>query len=517
MPHKQVVIIGGGFGGLTAAQSLRDADVLLIDRTNHHLFQPLLYQVATAALSPGDIAWPLRTIFRRHPHVRVVMDEVLSIDRAARLIRLRVGAPLAFDVLIVAPGSRHAYFGHDAWEQSAPGLKTLADALYLREKMLLAFEEAERRRVATGTQDRLTFAIVGGGPTGVELAGALAEIGRKAMGPDFPNLRLDDLAILLVEGGARILPGFSPDLSANAATALERMGVTIKLNSLVSEIRADGVMIGSEFVRSANIIWAAGNKASPLLTSLAVPQDESGRINVQRDLTIPGGLLDLCHRRRRALCRSGRESPAGPCSRRRATRPLCRETHSGGDCCGAAPAVCLRGSRHASDHRTRTSRGPDRTIAPIRAGGLAALVRGAYLLTHLVPQSRAGDVGMDVVLPHLQTRRENHLYAAAPIRRRNGNAAIALRRIRLEGMSRSPNIEGQGLESTITWQSHAGVRRFTVRCFFCLTLHAVCFPGLRLHRIGQAWYRVVVFAIGRTRSLSPHQEGSHPCLTSSYD
>ena len=288
MPHKQVVIIGGGFGGLTAAQSLRDADVWLIDRTNHHLFQPLLYQVATSALSPGDIAWPLRTIFRQHPHVRVVMDEVLSIDRAARLVRLRVGAPIVFDVLIVAPGSRHSYFGHDAWEQSAPGLKTLADAVFLREKMLLAFEEAERRRIATGTRDRLAFVIVGGGPTGVELAGALAEIGWKAMGPDFPKLRLDDLAILLVEGGSRILPGFAPDLSAKAAAALKRKGVTIKLNSLVSEIRTDGLMIGSEFVQSTNIIWAAGNKASPLLTSLGVPQDGSGRIKVQPDLTIPG-------------------------------------------------------------------------------------------------------------------------------------------------------------------------------------------------------------------------------------
>jgi NADH dehydrogenase len=288
MPHKQVVIVGGGFGGLAAAQSLRDTDVWLIDRTNHHLFQPLLYQVATSALSPGDIAWPLRTIFRRYPHVRVVMDEVLSIDRVERLIWLRDSAPVAFDALIVAPGSRHSYFGHNEWEASAPGLKTLADAVYLREKMLLAFEEAERRRMVIGTGDRLTFVIVGGGPTGVELAGALAEIGRKAMGPDFPHVRLDDLNILLVEGGSRVLPGFSSDLSAKAAAALERKGVTVKLNSLVSEIRDDGLMIGSEFVQSTHIIWAAGNRASPLLTSLGVPQDGSGRIKVQQDLTIPG-------------------------------------------------------------------------------------------------------------------------------------------------------------------------------------------------------------------------------------
>lgn len=282
------MIIGGGFGGLTVARSLRRADVVLIDRTNHHLFQPLLYQVATAALSPSDIAWPLRTIFRSRPNVRVVMDEALSIDRAARLVRLRNSTPVAFDILVIAPGSRHAYFGHDEWEPFAPGLKTMADAVRLREKMLLAFEEAERRRIMTGTQDRLTFVIVGGGPTGVELAGALAEIGRKAMGPDFPTLQLDDLAIVLVEGGPRILPAFSADLSAKATTALARMGVTIRLNSPVSAIRADGVMIGDEFIPSTSTIWAAGNRASPLLNTLAVPQDASGRVKVQPDLTIPG-------------------------------------------------------------------------------------------------------------------------------------------------------------------------------------------------------------------------------------
>ena len=280
MGRKQVVIIGGGFGGLTAARALHRQDVVLVDRTNHHLFQPLLYQVATAALSPSDIAWPLRTVFRSQRNVRVVMDEVVSIDRAGRSIRLRESAAMPFDVLIVAPGSRHAYFGHDEWEPFAPGLKTLTDAVRVRERLLLAFEDAERRHAASGQHEQLTFVIVGGGPTGVEVAGALAEIRRKAMGPDFPTLRIDDLCILLVEGGPRILPGFSADLSAKATAALSRMGVTIRLNSLVSSVCEEGVIIGKDFVRSAGIIWAAGNRASSLMATLGVPQDGTGRVRV---------------------------------------------------------------------------------------------------------------------------------------------------------------------------------------------------------------------------------------------
>jgi NADH dehydrogenase len=282
MDRKRVVIIGGGFGGLAAAQSLHDVDVVLIDRTNHHLFQPLLYQVATAALSPGDIAWPLRTILRDQPYVRVMMDEVTSIDRAARVVHLRHHGPVPFDILIVAPGSRHSYFGHDLWEPYAPGLKTMTDAVHLRERMLLAFEEAERE------SHPLTFVIVGGGPTGVELAGALAEIGRRALGPDFPRLRLEDLGIVLVEAGPRLLPAFKPALSAHAADALRAMGVTIKLNSPVTDIRPDGLTIGTEFIPTTNVVWAAGNTASPLLASLGVSQDRSGRVQVLPDLTIPG-------------------------------------------------------------------------------------------------------------------------------------------------------------------------------------------------------------------------------------
>lgn len=287
MSQKRVIIIGGGFGGLTAARSICRAEVVLIDRVNHHLFQPLLYQVATAALSPSDIAWPFRTIFRGQGNVRVVMDDVVAIDRTARTVRLRNSAPLAFDILIAAPGARHAYFGHDEWESLAPGLKTMTDAVRVRERMLLAFEEAERRRAETGMPEHLRFVIVGGGPTGVELAGALAEVGRKAMGPDYPHLRLDGLSILLVEAGPRILPGFADRLSTKATTALADKGVTVKLNCAVSAIRPDGVMIGGEWVSSRHVIWAAGNRASSLLGTLSAPRDSTGRVKVQPDLSIP--------------------------------------------------------------------------------------------------------------------------------------------------------------------------------------------------------------------------------------
>lgn len=287
MSQTRVVIIGGGFGGLTAARALRHSHVTLIDRANHHLFQPLLYQVATAALSPGDIAWPLRTVFRTQPNVHVMMDDVVAIDRSRRVVHLQQSHPVGFDVLIVAPGSRHAYFGHEEWESCAPGMKTMTDAVRLREKMLMAFEEAERHRTTHGSSPRLSFVIVGGGPTGVELAGALAEIGRKAMKPDYPHLHTESLSIILVEAGPRILPGFDSTLSVKAAGALTHMGVTVKLNSLVTDVTPDGVQIGAEWMPSKHTIWAAGNRASPLLNTLTAPQDSAGRVRVQPDLTIP--------------------------------------------------------------------------------------------------------------------------------------------------------------------------------------------------------------------------------------
>ncbi|HVG01929.1 MAG TPA: NAD(P)/FAD-dependent oxidoreductase, partial [Nitrospira sp.] len=288
-PIGPVVIVGGGFGGLAAARALRSAavDIILVDRANHHLFQPLLYQVATAALSPGDIAWPLRTLFRAQRNVRVLLDEVQKIDRAAHRIELLDGEPIDYGCLVLAPGSRHSYFGHSEWEANAPGLKTLSDALELRDRMLKAFEKAERLKGGPEVSDQLTFVIVGGGPTGVELAGALAEIGRKAMAPDFQVLHREEFRILLIEGGARILEAFAPDLSQKAQASLESLGVTVLLNRRVKEVTSKGVLAGAEFIHSAHVIWAAGNTASPLLQSLKTPLDAAGRVIVQPDLSLP--------------------------------------------------------------------------------------------------------------------------------------------------------------------------------------------------------------------------------------
>ena len=290
MKPSHVVIIGGGFGGLTAAQCLRRANVeiVLIDRTNHHLFQPLLYQVATAALSPADIASPFRSILRGQRNVRVVMGEVIAVDRERRVVELAEGEAIPFEFLIVAPGSRHWYFGKDDWEQFAPGLKTLSDALTIRERLILSFERAERVLHTSDARKYLTFVVVGGGPTGVELAGALAQLAREAMALDFPALRAEDLTVLLLEGGECILPSFAPALRDKANHFLEQLGVVVKLNSTVTEVNESGVFIGKTLIETVNVIWAAGNRASRLLESLKAPMDRQGRVLVQRDLTIPG-------------------------------------------------------------------------------------------------------------------------------------------------------------------------------------------------------------------------------------
>jgi NADH dehydrogenase len=289
--RKRVVIIGGGFGGLFAARALRGepVDVTVIDRTNHHLFQPLLYQVATAGLAPSDITVPIRWILRNERNALVLLGNVASIDPAAREVRLADDATLIpYDYLIVAAGSRHAYFGHDTWEPLAPGLKSLEDALEIRRRFLMAFERAERTDDVAARSALTTFVIVGGGPTGVELAGMMIEIARKAMPRDFRRVDTRKSRVILVEGGPRLLPTFPERLSRHARADLVQLGVEVRTGALVTGVDSRGVGVGNEFIQSANVFWAAGNQASPLGKFLGAPLDQAGRVQVQPDLSVPG-------------------------------------------------------------------------------------------------------------------------------------------------------------------------------------------------------------------------------------
>jgi NADH dehydrogenase len=288
MPH--VVIIGGGFGGLSAARRLRGApvDVTILDRRNHHVFQPLLYQVAMAVLSPGDIASPIRWILRHQRNVQVLLGEVDGIDPDGKAVHLVDGATFAYDYLIVAAGATHAYFGHDDWQPYAPGLKTLEDALDMRRRVLLAFERAERESDPARREALLTFVIVGGGPTGVELAGALAEIARQSLAKDFRHFDPSSSKIILLEGGAAVLPPFPEPLRAAARRDLERLGVDVRTGTLVTRIGPGFVEAGDSRIAAETILWAAGVAASPLGAALGAPVDRVGRVRVQPDLTVPG-------------------------------------------------------------------------------------------------------------------------------------------------------------------------------------------------------------------------------------
>jgi NADH dehydrogenase len=288
IPH--IVIIGGGFGGLAAARALRHADVrvTLLDRRNHHVFQPLLYQVATATLSPGDIAAPIRWILRRIQNVRVLLGEAQRVDAAARRVHLTDGGVVEYDWLIVATGSSHAYFGHGDWEVNAPGLKTLEDAIGIRRRILIAFERAEREEDAARRHELLTFAIVGGGPTGVELAGTLAEIARQTLRDEFRSIDTARARIVLVEAGPTILPTFPETLRNAARESLRRLGVEIQEGTAVTAVDAHGVMIGTERLDAGTVLWAAGVAASSLVATLGVPLDRAGRVLVEPDLSIPG-------------------------------------------------------------------------------------------------------------------------------------------------------------------------------------------------------------------------------------
>jgi NADH:ubiquinone reductase (H+-translocating) len=288
-PH--VVIVGGGFGGLYAARSLRRAPVrvTLIDRRNHHLFQPLLYQVATAALSPADIAAPIRHILRRQRNVSVLLGTVTDVNPGERQVMLANGRCLDYDYLVLATGAMDQYFGHDHWAGPAPGLKGLEDAVEIRRRFLLAFEAAEQEPDLERCRALLTFVVVGGGPTGVEMAGAFAEVARRTLtGGDFRHVDPAGARVLLLEGGPRLLPAYPPALSDRARQMLEKLGVDVRLNAMVTGIAPDAVAVGDERIATRNVVWSAGVAASPLAARLGGATDRVGRVQVEPDLSVPG-------------------------------------------------------------------------------------------------------------------------------------------------------------------------------------------------------------------------------------
>jgi NADH:ubiquinone reductase (H+-translocating) len=286
---RRVVILGGGFAGLYAARSLAAADlaITLIDRKNHHLFQPMLYQVATAALNPADIAAPIRSILSKQKNCRVLLAQAQRVDTTASIVETDIG-PVPYDYLLVATGAGHSYFGNDAWAEHAPGLKTIEDALEIRRRVFLAYETAERETDAEKRRALMTFVVVGAGPTGVEMAGALAEISRRTLARDFRNIDPKSARIILVEGVGRVLPPFPEDLSADAGAQLETLGVEVWTGTRVTGVDREGVTLGADRIGTRTILWAAGVQGSALAASLGAELDRSGKVKVNPDLSVPG-------------------------------------------------------------------------------------------------------------------------------------------------------------------------------------------------------------------------------------
>jgi NADH dehydrogenase len=351
-PH--VVVIGGGFAGLAAARTLggRDVRVTLLDRRNHHVFQPLLYQVATAGLSSPEVAAPLRRILRRHANITVLLADVVRIDPDARRVVLTDGE-VGYDHLILATGVTHSYFGHADWERHAPGLKSLEDALVIRRRTLLAYENAERERETSRRADWLTFVVIGAGPTGVELAGTLIEIARYTLRHEFRHMDPAEARVILLEGLDRVLPAYPPDLSAKAQRQLEQLGVEVRTSSLVTGVDAEGVTLGAERLRARTVLWAAGVAASPLGRSLGAPVDRVGRVRIENDLSVPGRPEVFVTGDLAAFEQDGRPVP------------------------GVAPAAMQMGAHAARNVLRRVAGQPSRPFRYVDKGSLATIGRRA--------------------------------------------------------------------------------------------------------------------------------------------
>ena len=286
---KHIVIVGAGFGGINVAKALAKTDyrITIVDKSNHHLFQPLLYQVATAALSPGDIAVPIRSVFTKQKNVNVILGEVTDINKNEKKVHLSDGEMLTYDYLVLATGAQYNYFGNDSWKENAPGLKSLKDALSIRERILTSLEEAEKIIDVQKRKPFLTFVVIGAGPTGVEMAGSIAEIAKRNMMRDYRNFKSSETTVYLVEAAGNVLNGFPEELSQNALDTLTKMGVQVLLNSPVEEINDKGVQLKNHFIETPNVMWAAGVSATGLMAKLETEQDRGGRVLVNKDLSIP--------------------------------------------------------------------------------------------------------------------------------------------------------------------------------------------------------------------------------------
>ena len=396
---KRVVIVGGGFAGIEAAKALRHAhaDITLVDRSNHFVFQPLLYQVATGALAPSDIAVPIRWVLRSVPNVTVLEDNVESIDKDQRRIRTGSGSELEYDYLILAAGSRHAYFGHDDWEPYAPGLKTIEDALEVRNRFLAAFEAAERAETEAERREHLTIVIVGGGPTGVELAGIMVSIAREALSRDFRRIDPATARIILVEAGPRLVPAFQPHLSERALQDLRALGVEVRLNVPVTEIGDGLVRLGDEEIASRTVFWAAGNRGSSLSKAFPDCVDRAWHVKVSDDLSLPGHPEIFVAGDQAAVSDpGGTGTPRGAagdadgCARRQERlRGPARE---------AAQVVPLPHARRPGCDRTVPGSGGVSLVHVQRRAGMVSLALRAHPVSGRIPEQieRPGAVGLCV-------------------------------------------------------------------------------------------------------------------------
>ena len=395
----RVVIIGGGFGGLHAAKALANeaVEVTLIDRKNHHIFQPLLYQVALGVLSPGEITASLRHILRKSRNVHTILGEVTEFDTAARRVKLIDGAEIAYDYLIIAAGARHAYFGHDEWEKDAPGLKTIEDAVEIRSRLLRAFETAERRAHLTGRQEPLSFAVIGGGPTGVELAGAIADLARLALARDFKAIDTTKARVQLYEASPRILGTYSEESSRKAKEQLEQLGVEVYTDSMVTAVEDGRIKVRDQWIETDVTLWGTGVCPSPLGKKLGVTTDRAGRVLIEQDLSVPGhreifvigdmsALTDASSTR--SGSRRGRITGGQSCRREYPAR-LARQ---------CPPFVHLSGSGYSSDHRTSPRGGSIRTQDIFGLDRMASLVIGPHFSADRFSQPSLCDdsVGMGV-------------------------------------------------------------------------------------------------------------------------